>query len=538
MRYSPSRPSRLLPALPPCALLGALLGTVALLSACGGSGGDAGADPAKAVPAKAPLYVIATVRPEGAQKANAERVAKALLDTADPGGTIARALERSPDGPDGLDFGKDVEPWLGDRVAIALPPVSAASGKPAPDALLVVASRDNGRARDALARSKELPESGEHRGIELRRSKRGDSAGAVIEDESLVVFGSLDAVRQAIDAVEDGRALEDSESFERAQDRVPDEGIAHGYADVGALVADAARAGGRPDVVQLLRSLAGEGAQTVAFALTADVDGLRLRSAATGGPRGDGDAQAQASAADALAALPAGAWLGAAAGDVGGSVEQALAQAAGGGGLGKVGVDALLAQLRAATGLDLRRDLLSWMGNGAIFLEGTGLGDLGGGLVVDAQRPARMRAAVHRLERVLPRLVKGSSVRRLAISGVDRGVSISGGDLPVRLYLAAAGDRFVLAVGKRALRSALKPDGRLGDSAGFESIAPRLGDGQRPSLYVDLGQVADLIENLGAGDPEAVRTAGVLRRMTQAAGGGGRRGDARSQTLVVGVRGS
>ena len=58
------------------------------------------------------------MRPDDGQQANAEALLRTVLRTNDPGGRLTALLDRRG-GPGGLRFSRDVEPWLGNRVAVA-----------------------------------------------------------------------------------------------------------------------------------------------------------------------------------------------------------------------------------------------------------------------------------------------------------------------------------------------------------------------------------------------------------------------------------
>src|SRR5690348_8543458 len=85
------------------------------VAACGGSSssssGNSGADPAHALPASAPLYVEARVRPTGDLKANVDAVARKLLQTNDPGQKITDLLDKELKDQH-ASFKKDIDPWL------------------------------------------------------------------------------------------------------------------------------------------------------------------------------------------------------------------------------------------------------------------------------------------------------------------------------------------------------------------------------------------------------------------------------------------
>ena len=63
-------------------VLPALLLIAVLLAACGGAGGAADADPAKAVPAGTAIYIEGVIRPEGDQRDDLMDAARALATDA------------------------------------------------------------------------------------------------------------------------------------------------------------------------------------------------------------------------------------------------------------------------------------------------------------------------------------------------------------------------------------------------------------------------------------------------------------------------
>ena len=76
-----------------------------------------------------------------------------------------------------------------------------------------------------------------------------------------------------------------------------------------------------------------------------------------------------------------------------------LQTVAGGGGITGVGVNALLGQFQKQTGLDLRKDVLGWMGDAGVFVGGTTSADLGGALVIKTTDPAKTKRTMAVLER-------------------------------------------------------------------------------------------------------------------------------------------
>ena len=76
-------------------------------------------DPAKAIPASAPFYLEATVRPTGKQRTDLEAALSKILRTDDPGAKITELIDKAGK-KKGKSYAKDIKPWLGDKAAVAL----------------------------------------------------------------------------------------------------------------------------------------------------------------------------------------------------------------------------------------------------------------------------------------------------------------------------------------------------------------------------------------------------------------------------------
>jgi hypothetical protein len=180
-----------------------------------------------------------------------------------------------------------------------------------------------------------------------------------------------------------------------------------------------------------------------------------------------------------------------------------------------------------ATGLDLRRDVLSWMGDAGLFATRDG-----GALVVEAKDRAAMRAAVGKL-RPLVGLLGGGQARPLRSQGVDEGFVIDGGGAGGPVYVAAAGERFVVAKGRRALRLAVDGGDRLGDRDDVRAAAAQLGDDIRPSLFADLPALVDLLGGHGRGAKGGGEARELLEAFGALVGGSRRDGDVTRTRLVA-----
>jgi len=510
-----SRPHR------PRPIAAALAAAVAVaVAGCGSSSGGADTDPASVVPAGAVLYVEAVVRPEGDERTNAESVLRKVLDTTDPRGKIVELLDRAGK-EKGIVFARDVDPWLGDRVGVAVTSLKAPNGDT--DVVLVAASTDAEAAAKAMERLNDDAETRSHREIDYRVDRKDATATAVVGD-SVVVATTERALKTAIDASEES-SLADSDALKKARSSVTDERIGFAYIDAQRFLAEAIDASGRgADIAPFLGSLRDTLPKTIAAALSSDADAIRVDAVALGakpiGPEG-------ASGAEALAGLPADAWLGIGVGDLGATLDGVLEQLSSSG-LAGVGVEALLGQLRQQIGLDVRRDLLAWMGDAAIFAAGTSRGDLRGALVVKSKDPAATRRAVV----ALARLAGDSSP--LAMDGVDEGFQVVGADGSPDAWVAAAGDRFVIAVGqRRALEEVIAPDATLASTPAFTAAAAKLGGGVRPSFFLDMTSVTALLGDVAGSDPDFAAAKPYLDAFAAIAGGAKREGDDATRVRIV-----
>jgi hypothetical protein len=503
---APRAPRRLV------ALAVAALAAAAAIAGCASSSGAGGTDPAGLVPASAPVYLEAVVHPAGDEAAEARAAMAKILRTSDPAGKLVAAF----DGHSGdVQFARDIEPWLGDRVGASLLSVSGDR----PDSVVVAASTDDGKAQEAIDRILAGGDKQTYRDVDYTYDAHERSAAAVVG--GAVVIGTEAGVKAAVDASK-GSSLAESDALEKARETVSQERSGFAYLDVGRLLRQAVGAAGdgAAQAAPFLDPIANVLPKTVAAALDAEPDLLRFDTAAFGQPA---STRADKSGADALAALPADAWLGAGAGDVGQTLTKLLDGIVQGGGIGGIGIEALLRQMQQSTGLDIRRDLLAWMGDAGVFLSGTTRDDAGGALVVSSKDRAATQATVRKLRTLLG---AGREVRPLDVAGVDegfiaRGERGSGHDL----HVAAAGDRFIVATSERALRQAMSPGDTLGSAPALTDAAAKLGGGVRPSFFLDVQRLVTLMDAAQGSDRHAAKLKPYLEAFGVVVGGGRADGD-------------
>ena len=459
--------------------------SAAIASGCASSSGSGGDDdPAALIPASAPLYVEGVVRPDGQVRSDLEGALKKILRTDDPGAKIQQLIDESGKS-DAITFKDDVEPWVGNRVGLAVTAVH--NGRNA-DYAAVIDSKDDGKAEQLLAKQKGTVKRS-YKGTDYRFDAKEKTATALIDHR--VVVATEGGLKAIVDAIGKDH-LDQANGLTAVRSKVAQDRIGLFYLDVQGLVRTVAQqASSDPQVGALVQSFASAAPKTLGAALQAQPDALRVDAVSIGTPP---SSTTGGSGADILATLPGDSWLGLGVANLGQTLDRVVQTVAGGGGLTGVGVNALLGQFKQQTSLDLRQDVLGWMGDAGVFVGGTTSADLGGALVIKTTDPAKTKRTMTVLER-LARTQRGKAkITALHGTGIDDGFTIHD-PTGTTVQVALAGDRFVVAVGgKDALARAISPGQQLGSSPGFTAAAAKLGNGLRPSFYLDFTQVTKLIE--------------------------------------------
>ncbi len=192
-----------------------------------------GPQPAEALPDSTIGYASIDLDPSGGQKIEAVKTLRKFpafkdqidLNTDDD---IREKLfdEIQKDANcEGLDYADDIEPWLGDRAAVA----AVDTGEDQPTPVLVVQVKDADKAEDGLAKIQDCA-----------AGEGGDSSGGWAIEGDWAVVAETDKIAQGIadDAAE--ASLADDEDYQKWTDEVGDAGIISMYAapEAGAFLAD------------------------------------------------------------------------------------------------------------------------------------------------------------------------------------------------------------------------------------------------------------------------------------------------------------
>ncbi len=567
------------------ALAAAIAATLAAgslaVAGCGSGASGTSIDPAKAVPASAPLYAGAVVRPTGSLQSAARDAGRTLTHQSDPYLRLLAAL--ATPGSSTPDFAKDVAPWLGPRAGVFLTATgnseeravsrlatlveqgllgsgsSSTSAFPfaahAVEGAFVLDTRDAAKARSFVSRlaARAGAHAAAYRGISYQTTSAGISFAIV---SRLVVIGTDTGVRAVIDTTKGGPSLAAAPAYAKLATVAPAGALANVYANAGAF------GGGTRASVSGLSLLAGGGYLNVtlvpsASSIALDADALAGESG--GSPGGLFSTSSQAAAA--LGELPGESWLAVGLGEVGHTLGADIGAIEGlasiGGALSGSGAEApssgisvkgllggMLAPLRAlgAESAAARSEFAGWMGSAGLFAAGTGLLELKGGVVIDSRDAARSRAAVAELGAILRR--DGASVQSTKVAGAEAALAVRLTGLPVVLDVAAGVDsgghpKFVVGLGEQSVRAVLDPSSTVSGSAPYGTATAALGAGFQPSVIVDFPTLLGLLEGVGLSeDPSVSPFVPYLRSLsTLSAGGRDLGGGIERLRLVVGLQG-
>jgi hypothetical protein len=456
---------------------------------CGSDGSTSSPGAASVAPAGAVMYGEATLRPEGDQKAAVEELVTKFPGEGSAGDRIQRLMGiLFTEAETELSYREDVEPWLGDEAAFYISSMSADGEQP--DAALLVATEDEDAAVEAVEKASDARKT-EHNGQDLYVYDGGEESAAVLD--GWLALGTPPAVKAAIDTAEGGEAIEDDERYRETLEDAPEDRLGFVYVDMPGLYERLQR---MPDAVPLgpLRQIFEESLLVTA---SADEDGVRFegvipKSLVAGCP-------VVSEGSGAAGELPGDSWLALAQPELGPTIDRYLDVAAQS--LG--GRDLIEEQFRSSTGLDIERDVISWMGNWSVFVRGTAVDELNGAMVIetsDEEASGRFIDGIARLLRQSSGL--GATVGPLDLPGGGEGVTMRSREVPQPIHLFQRDGKVVAAYGDAAAQDALDPLETLSESADYTQAEGALGGDYVVSFFVAFQPILSLAEAEGAAADE------------------------------------
>jgi|GEM_PF-4438524 len=530
-----------------------LAATVGLCAGCG-STAPPSLDPAAAVPAAAPFYLEATIQPPPAERHAVSVVGSRLLGDGRPLARLQSLLRFGGRAPKGGQLSQLIGRKVGLYLA-ELPALEERNGSPqrllaqlraafggSPFAKAgtppgaVVFDAANAPALRAYLRSAggRQARSLGFLGARLTALPNGE-AGTVFR--GYLVIGNLFGVERSVEALVDGRSLRGAAAFGRLRTTAPP-----ALVDAYLLLpnpAPSAPGGPRREPPGYLQRLIGPPGTAAYLALSVTTGQLRLevdRYPLASDPPTAQETETAAATAELLAGLPETAWLALALENLPDGIHKSelaaplisellslpkppnptltgLLEAAGAafGGVLSGLTNPLSQVVRALEGHGgaLAAALQGWLGPAALYIAGSALTELNGGLVVAARSEGAAKKAVGRLGSILSE--SGYNVRPDPQSPVSPAISLPLNGLPGGLQVAAGDGRFVAGLGADPLQSTFSPQGTLGASATFRQAVAQLGEGFSPRAYLAFPQLTAVLGLLGANGNPA--TAGLLQRL-------------------------
>jgi Protein of unknown function (DUF3352) len=402
--------------------------------------------------------------------------------------------------PSGCNFEEDIEPWLGKQVAGFLSTVA-----PEPQGAVLIATDDGAATLETIEKcaGDDAPdfEDRSYNGVDYQFVD--DGAFGVVE--GYFVIGTEPAFKEVVDTSESGDSLEGSDKFKDALDDLSADHLMVLYADVKTMIEQAGDNADEPEFAAFQQILNLASDRPFSAALSARDNGIVFEYAQ--GLPTDGDIAGiaeQAASTSLLAELPGGSWGAFAFGDIG-SIVNGLFETYSGMGIPGFNQQAIEQQFKAETGMDLQQDVLSWMGDVGVFVQGTSLPTLSGGVVIETTDPEASRLAVKKLEAYATE--QQAPVEPLSIEGAE-GFTISVPLQPQAINVAAGEERVVVAYGDLATEQALEGEVTLAGNENFQTAQEALGEGFNVSGYFQADPIQELVETLllpqvSATDPEA-----------------------------------
>jgi len=515
----------------PLALLAAL--AALLVAGCGGGSDDgsgSGTDPASVAPAGAPIFIGATVRPEGETKADIEALAQKIAGVDDLGGLIVEELENSAsdDGED-LDFEKEVDPWLGEEAGIFLQEYEEEDFEGYGAA---IQASDEEEARSFVEKQiesdDEEAEYGSYEGVDFKVQEDETTIGVF---DGLVAFAQNEAIFKEMVDASNGDNLAGEEAFGDATAEVPDDSAADVFVDIGSLIEEAGgeidseaqifldALGIEPDEATAVASVV-PGSDQVEIDFSTNLSGENP-------PSGD--------ASELLGTLPGTAVGAFASAEFGKRFNEGIDQIDKEGIPGSVPPNQLKSTLKEA-GIDLEA-IAGTIGDVGLYVTGNSEKTLAGALVLETKEESEAKNTVSNL---------GLFLRQAGISGVTKvngeasGFSIRSPELGRQpVVVVAKGSRIAIGYGLAPTLASFQASGKtLADSAPYKEAVDALG-GTPIALYVAGGPALNLAKALipaGEDAEDFDEAEPYLQKIDYLAVGSEASEDLATAKLIVGVK--
>jgi len=506
-----------------------LLGLV-FLAGCGDDGSSSGgATPAGVAPPSSPIFVEATIRPEGRLQAEVEEIAETVAGIDDLGAKIVSELESSAreDG-EPFDYETEVEPWLGEKAGIFL---DGFDGEDFQRFGVAIQTTDPDAAQSFVDKQAEADkdpiDDASYEGVEYKVDSADESVYGIV-GELLVITEQEQAFKDAVDAA-NGDSLDDEAPYGDAIESAAEGSLADVYVDVGLLIEQSGEAIDE-SALQVLRGAGIDPREATAVASV--IPGSDQVEVEISGDLGDQEAPS-GDPSELLGSLPADSFAALAVSGFGEQLKEAVDSLDREGIPDAVPPDQLKKGLKEA-GIDLDQ-IVGSFDDAGIFAQGQSESSLGGALVLTTDDPDQASNTVSNIGTLL-RSTGVSGVT--AVTGKASGFSIRSDELGSKpLVVVSKDDRIAIGYGLpptlEAIGSANRPT--LSDTPAFKDAVAALGD-TPIGFFVDGPAALKLAESLVPRSETGFQEARpYLKKIASIALGSGSEGDRVTAKLIVGL---
>jgi Protein of unknown function (DUF3352) len=494
--------------------------SIAALATVGCGKDEAASSASSLAPATSVLYGEVTLSPEGDQKEAVDTIVSKFPGEGSAGDRIQELVDKAlKESGSRISYRDDIEPWLGDEAAFFV------TGKNMDQNALLVAADDEDQARAALEKSaKGKVTLKTYKDVEYLMDEADETNTGAVFDGFLVI-GTEGGVKAAIDTSKGGSTLSDSDDYTGAIDDLSDDRLGVLFVNSPQLLKDNTNAAaGIPENFKKVFE------EPSVVTVDADNDGVAFEGSLPQDTAGTLPFLGQGS--ELIKDLPADSWLAMAQPDFDKTLDFFIESAAGFAG----GRDALERQFKAATGLDLQKDVLDWMGDFGVFVRGTRVATVEGALIIETSDEAASGRFIDRLRRLAVTQADnpGDRVVPLSAPGGGEGFTLVSRSIPRPIHLFQRDGRVVLAFGNRAAADAVDSGEPLGDSEGYSQAADSLGD-YDVSFYLAVAPLLQLVDSTStAADANWQEAKPYLEPLSALVGGtSGDEGDLKSAFKLI-----
>jgi hypothetical protein len=475
------------------------------VAGCGGGQASTGAgasDVAGFIPAGSPVYVEVSTDVGGTQWTQTVALAKRFPGY---GKLVAKVTDQLAN--EKIDFAGQIKPLLGSAAAVGVFDIKGlADNSPDPS---VVGAIDLADGKEAdfvklITTGKDPAKKvGQHDGVDLY----GDSnATFAVLDGTVLVSDTPERVNRAIDAHRGGKSqtMAGSAKLDAAFAELPDEVLAQGFVDLGAVVRLAstagggtASAGGAAIAEQLKKSGIGADA-AIGLSVSAEADGVRIKAVGLGVTQTAGTTEpftpklVEKVPADAIAyagfknAYSLGAHVIKQIGGQDPQVKKALSQAS-------------LVLPLLGINLDDVKGLTS-LEHALVVTKGTKVP--GAVLVLEVVDPARAGATLDTLSKTVPALLDKSGTKIPAFTKVTLANGVSGWQSPITpkagVVYGVDGNLAFIGTLPEAVRQVQAPVSKLTDDPAYQAATRQMPSKVDALLWLNGEELLTTLDGLGA----------------------------------------